>query len=102
MGPKRAEGVEAFAARPLAVEVLQVARGYVVHNGVAEDVLPGAFAVLHLVAAPADQDSEFALVIDTFLLRVGRTIAPPGASRAEGGLLKMSGSVGISCASSRT
>src|SRR5580698_7039218 len=59
-----AERVEAFAARELHVEFLQVAGGYVVEAGVAEDVGADAFDVFQVMAAAGDDDGQLAFMVD--------------------------------------
>src|SRR6185312_4931654 len=61
--PQRAERVESLRPRPLAIPLLQVARGDIVGAGVAEDHV-GRLAGRHLPAQPADDESELALVVD--------------------------------------
>ena len=65
---ERAEGVEALGARPLAVAALQVAGRDVVGDGVAEDDGQGVLG-LDVLAEPADDDGELALVADLRGLR---------------------------------
>src|SRR5260370_23586904 len=59
----RAEGIEAFGAGPLAVFVLQIASGEIIHAGVAEDVGAYVFALGEPVAPPGDHDAQFPLVV---------------------------------------
>src|SRR5439155_19071747 len=65
-GADRTERVESFAAGPLSVFALQIAGGYVVHAGVAENIvlrLPGQ----DVPGGPrADDDSQLALIVDVF------------------------------------
>src|SRR5579862_3421001 len=61
--PHRAERVEALGAGPLAVFVLQIAGGEVIHRGVAENVRPYIFALGQFVAATCNDHAEFALVV---------------------------------------
>ncbi len=63
-GADGAEGVEAFAAGPLAVGLLDVAGGDVVDDDVAANVGADVFVGAELAAAAADDDAEFALVVD--------------------------------------
>ena len=60
--PERAERVEALGAGELAVLALQVARGHVVADGVAEDHV-GDLLHRHVAADPADHDGQLALVV---------------------------------------
>ncbi len=65
-GDQRADGaerVEAFGAGPLAVLLLQIARGHVIHAGVAENVGTNIFIRGQLVAIFGDHHSEFAFVV---------------------------------------
>ncbi len=62
-GADRAESVEAFGASPLAVFVLEVARGEVVDAGVAENVGTNVFTIGEPMAATGDHDTQFALVV---------------------------------------
>src|SRR4051812_4099330 len=67
VGDQRTDGterVEAFSARPLVVLLLQVARGDVVHARVSIDVAADVFVIAQLVTALADDDAEFAFVVD--------------------------------------
>ena len=59
-----AEGVEAFAAGPLAVEFLQVARGDVVEASVAERCRAARLRRGPGETAAADDDGELAFVVD--------------------------------------
>ena len=59
-----AEGVEALGAAPLAVGLLKVAGGDVVDDGVAADVGADVFVGAEFAATAADDDGEFALVVD--------------------------------------
>src|SRR5579862_619217 len=52
----RAKGIEAFAARELAVLTLQIARRYVVHDGVTKDVVARLGGV-HVPRSPAHHDA---------------------------------------------
>ena len=61
-GPHRAIAVEALAEEPLAVLVLQRARGGVVDHGVAVDVVVGVL-LRDAAAAGPDDDTEFAFVV---------------------------------------
>src|SRR5262249_46166054 len=61
--PQRAERVEPLRPRPLAIPLLQVARGDIVGAGIAEDHA-GRLAGRHLPAQPADDEGELALVVD--------------------------------------
>src|SRR5215510_143654 len=61
--PQRAERVESLRPRPLAVPLLQVARGDIVGAGVAGDHA-GRLAGRHLPEQPADDEGELALVVD--------------------------------------
>ena len=67
-GAERAEGVEALGAGPLPVLLLQVARGHVVGDRVAEDHVGGLLR-RHVAADPADHHGELALVVDALRLR---------------------------------
>jgi hypothetical protein len=58
-----AEGVEAFAAGPLAVALLEVAGGDVVDAGVAPDVFAPVFG-FDVAGALADDEAEFAFVVE--------------------------------------
>ena len=44
-GPDGAEGIETFGARPLTVFILEIARGEIVHTGVAKNVGAHIFAL---------------------------------------------------------
>src|SRR5690242_8527173 len=66
--PQRAERVEAFCPRPLAVPLLQVARGDIVGAGIAEDHA-GRLARRHVAAQPADDEGELALEVDALAHR---------------------------------
>src|ERR1700739_4024890 len=59
-----AESVEAFAARELYVALLDVAGGDVVQAGVAKNVGQGIIRIAQMRAAAADDDGEFAFVLD--------------------------------------
>src|SRR5580698_760731 len=63
-GADRAEGVEAFAAGPLAVGLLDVASGDVVDADVAANVGADVFVGADLMATAGDNDAEFALEVD--------------------------------------
>ena len=58
----RAERVLGFADQPLAVAALQIARGYVIDDGVAPDVVERVLRV-DAVSAFADDDGELRLVV---------------------------------------
>jgi hypothetical protein len=60
---ERTESVEALAAGPLAVSLLQVARGHVVRRGIAEDEVAGIFCT-DPAAALGDDDGEFRFMFD--------------------------------------
>ena len=60
-----AEGVKAFAACPLAIGLLDVTGGDIVDADVAANVGADVFVGTDLVAATADDDSQFAFVINT-------------------------------------
>src|SRR5215470_14037628 len=66
--PQRAERVESLRPRPLAVPLLQVARGDIVGAGIAEDHA-GRLAGRHVAAQPADDEGELALVVDALAHR---------------------------------
>src|SRR5262245_3934396 len=68
-GAHGAEGVEGFALEPLGVPLLQVARGDVVDDGVAEDVLEGVGAA-DVVSARPDDRGQFHLVVELARHRV--------------------------------
>ncbi len=68
---ERAERVEALGAGPLTVLGLQVARGDVVGDGVAEDHLGGVLGG-DVAADAADHDGELGLVVHVLALRRGR------------------------------
>src|SRR5947207_9824391 len=66
--PQRAERVEPLRPRPLAVPLLQVARGDIVGAGIAEDHA-GRLAGRHVAAQPADDEGELALEVNTLAHR---------------------------------
>src|SRR5215467_12816634 len=66
--PQRAERVESLRPRPLAVPLLQVARGDIVGAGIAEGHA-GRLAGRHVAAQPADDEGELALVVDALAHR---------------------------------
>src|ERR1700739_2341693 len=61
----RTKCVEAFGSRPLAVFILQIAGGHVVHARVAKDELPNVRIRRRLVTSLADHYAEFSLMIDS-------------------------------------
>ena len=65
------KGVEPFGASPLTIFFLQVARGHVVHAGIAKYVRPYVIALAQAVAALADHDSQLAFVVHALRERVG-------------------------------
>ena len=89
---ERAEGVEALGAGPLQVALLQVAGGDVVGHGVAEHHLGHALR-RDVLAQPADDDGELALVVDVGALpRQHDRVAGPTTEVL--GLRNIAGSVG--------
>jgi hypothetical protein len=60
--PKGRERVETLPQRPLTRSYWHVSRTYIVHDGVAEDVLLPSVSG-NVVAARPDDEGEFALVI---------------------------------------
>ena len=60
----RAEGIETFAAGPLAVRLLNVPRGDVVDADVAANVGAHVFVWTYFAASAGDDDAEFSLVIN--------------------------------------
>ena len=74
---ERAEGVEALGPGELHVGALQVARGHVVGDGVAEDHV-GRLRGRDLAADPADHHGQLALEVQVLgLLRVADRLARP-------------------------
>ena len=61
--PHRTEGVLRLGDQPLAVAALQIARGDVVDDGIAPDMVEGILR-LDAAAGLADDDGEFRLVVD--------------------------------------
>jgi hypothetical protein len=96
-GAERAEGVEALRLAPLAAAerpALPVARGDVVAAGVAEHVVEGVGAG-DVFAAPADDDREFALVVDLRAGEVaGSSMGSPGFCSELVALMKRIGCAG--------
>jgi len=73
----RAEGVKTLGSSPLAVFVLQVTGGDVVHAGIAKYVIPNVFLRRGLVASLAHDDAQFALIIHA-LRNLGPQHRPTG------------------------
>ena len=77
--PERAEGVEALGARPLAVDLLQVAGRHIVAARVAGDHRGGR-GRRHVLAAPADHHDQLGLVVDLGASVPGRRWSRPARS----------------------
>ena len=95
----RAEGVETLGAGPLAVLLLEVARGDVVRRTVKPKTAPRRRPRrTSLARLPITTPSSASC--STRRSRGGSTTVPPGARRLDGGLKKRSGSAGTSLPSS--